>query len=220
MPGHIEDYALIGDCETAALVGRNGSIDWLCWPRFDSGACFASLVGSAENGRWLIGAANPRAHVCRRYREQTLILETEIETRDGAATIVDFMPPREKAPDVVRLVCGKRGRLAMRTELVVRFDYGSLVPWVTRLDDEALRAIKGPDMVVLRTPVALRGEQLKTVGEFEIAAGQAIPFVLSYGASHLPPPPRIDPAKALSETEAFWRRWAACAPKRGDGRSQ
>ena len=213
MPGHIEDYALIGDCETAALVGRDGSIDWLCWPRFDSGACFASLVGSAENGRWLIGAANPGARVCRRYREQTLILETEIETRDGAATIVDFMPPREKASDVVRLVCGKRGRLAMRTELVVRFDYGSLVPWVTRLDDGALCAIKGPDMVVLRTPVALRGEQLKTVGEFEIAAGQTIPFVLTYGASHLPPPPRIDPAKALSETEAFWRRWAGRAPK-------
>ena len=147
-----------------ALVGRDGSIDWLCWPRFDSGACFASLLGSAENGRWLLKAADPAARVCRRYHDQTLILQTEIETHEGAATIFDFMPPRAKASDVVRLVCGKRGRLAMRTELVVRFDYGSLVPWVTRLDDGTLRAIKGPDMVVLRTPVALRGERLRRLG--------------------------------------------------------
>ncbi len=212
MPGYIEDYALIGDCETAALVGRDGSIDWLCWPRFDSGACFAALLGSAENGRWLIRAADPAARVSRKYRERTLILETDIETRDGSATIIDFMPPRQKASDVVRLICGRRGRLAMHTELVVRFDYGSLVPWVTRLEDGTLRAIKGPDMVVLRTPIALRGEQFRTIGDFEIAAGQTIAFVLSYGASHLPPPAPIDPNKALDETEAFWRDWASCAP--------
>jgi GH15 family glucan-1,4-alpha-glucosidase len=213
MPGYIEDYALIGDCETAALVGRDGSIDWLCWPRFDSPACLAALLGSAENGRWLLGAADPAARVVRRYREDTLILQTDIQTRDGAATVIDFMPPREKASDVVRLVCGRRGRLAMRTELVVRFDYGSLVPWVTRLDDGTLRAIKGPDMVVLRTPIALRGEQFRTIGDFEIAAGQTIAFVLTYGASYLPPPAPIDPHKALSETEAFWRDWAGRAPR-------
>ena len=199
---------------------RDGSIDWLCWPRFDSGACFASLVGSAENGRWLIGAANPGARVSRRYREQTLILETEIETRDGAATIVDFMPPREKASDVVRLVCGKRGRLAMRTELVIRFDYGSLVPWVTRLDDGARCAIKGPDMVVLRTPVALRGEQLKTVGEFEIAAGQTIPFVLTYGASHLPLRRASTQPKHSARLKLFGAGGPAARQRRGDGRSR
>ena len=205
----IEDYALIGDCETAALVGRNGSIDWLCWPRFDSGACFAALLGSSDNGRWLMTAADPDARVSRRYRERTLILETSIETSAGSATIVDFMPPRSKASNVVRLVCGTRGQLAIRTELVIRFDYGSLTPWVTRLEDGSLRAIAGPDLVVLRTPVPLRGVDFKTVGEFTISAGQTIPFVLTYGASHLPPPRQIDPAKALAETEAFWRDWTS-----------
>ena len=207
----IEDYALIGDCETAALVGRNGSIDWLCWPRFDSGACFAALLGSSDNGRWLMTAADPDARVSRRYRERTLILETSIETSAGSATIVDFMPPRSKASDVVRLVCGTRGQLAIRTELVIRFDYGSLTPWVTRLEDGSLRAIAGPDLVVLRTPVPLRGVDFKTVGEFTISAGQTIPFVLTYGASHLPPPRQIDPEKALAETEAFWRDWTSRA---------
>ena len=212
----IEDYALIGDCETAALVGRNGSIDWLCWPRFDSGACFAALIGTSDNGRWLMTALDPKARISRRYRDHTLILETSIETADGAATIVDFMPPRGKASDVVRLVCGMRGQLVMRTELVIRFDYGSLIPWVTRLDDGSLRAIAGPDMVVLRTPASLHGVDFKTVGEFTISAGQTIPFVLTYGRSHLPPPPRIDPARALAETEAFWRDWASRARPAGE----
>ena len=212
----IEDYALIGDCETAALVGRNGSIDWLCWPRFDSGACFAALIGTSDNGRWLMTALDPKARISRRYRDHTLILETSIETADGAATIVDFMPPRGKASDVVRLVCGMRGHVVMRTELVIRFDYGSLIPWVTRLDDGSVRAIAGPDMVVLRTPASLHGVDFKTVGEFTISAGQTIPFVLTYGASHLPPPPQIDPAKALAETEAFWRDWASRARPAGE----
>ena len=212
MVAKIEHYALIGDCETAALVGRDGSIDWLCWPGFDSGACFAALVSSADNGRWLIGAADPAARVSRRYRDRTLILETEIESPGGAATVVDFMPPRGKASDVVRLVCGKRGQVAMRTELVVRFDYGSLVPWVTRLGDGALRAVAGPDMVVLRTPVPIRGEHLKTVAEFTVSAGQTIPFVLTYGASYLAPPAQIDPVKALADTESYWRGWASRAP--------
>ena len=212
----IGHYALIGDCETAALVGRNGSIDWLCWPRFDSGACFAALLGTSDNGRWLMTALDPQARISRRYRDHTLILETSIETSDGAVTIVDFMPPRGKASDVVRIVCGTRGRVVMRTELVIRFDYGSLMPWVTRLVDGSLHAIAGADMVVLRTPASLHGVDFKTVGEFTISAGQTIPFVLTYGASHLPPPPRIDPAKALAETEAFWRDWASRAQPAGE----
>ena len=212
----IEDYALIGDCETAALVGRDGSIDWLCWPRFDSAACFAALLGSSDdNGRWLLTAADPAARVSRRYRDRTLILETEFETADGVVTVVDFMPPRGESSDVVRLVCGKRGRLEMRTELVLRFDYGSLTPWVTRLADGSLRAVAGPDMTVLRTPVALHGVDFKTVGTFAVSAGQTIPFVLSYGKSHLPPPDRIDPEKALTETAAFWQEWAGRAKPAG-----
>jgi GH15 family glucan-1,4-alpha-glucosidase len=207
MPSKIEDYALLGDCETAALVACDGSIDWLCWPRFDSGACFAALLGTPENGRWLIAPADPKARASRHYRGDTLILETDIETADGAVTLVEFMPPRGRASDLVRLVFGKRGTVAMRTELVVRFDYGSLVPWVTRLDEGSLRAVSGPDMVVLRTPVPLRGEDLKTVGTFTVAAGEMVPFTLVYGPSHLPPPKAVDPMLALSHTESFWRRW-------------
>ena len=215
MASNIENYAIIGDCETAALVGRDGSIDWLCWPNFDSGACFAALLGTADNGRWRMAALDPGARMSRRYRDQTLILETEITSAEGAATVLDFMPPRAKASDVVRLVCGTRGQIALRTELVIRFDYGSRVPWVTRMDDGALRAIEGPDMVVLRTPVAVHGDHLKTVGEFTVAAGQMIPFVLTYGASYQPPPEAIDPVKALAETEAYWRSWAAQARPAG-----
>ena len=208
MSQRIEDYALIGDCETAALVARSGSIDWLCWPRFDSGACFAALVGGPENGRWLVAPSDAPKTVSRRYRGDTLILETIFETAGGAVTLVDFMPSRRQASDLVRLVFGKHGQVRMRTELVVRFDYGSLVPWVTRHDDGTLLAISGPDMVALRTPVPLRGENLTTVGEFTVSAGQMVPFVLSYTPSHLAPPRRIDPLAALNETAAFWRDWA------------
>jgi GH15 family glucan-1,4-alpha-glucosidase len=212
----IEDYALIGDRETAALIGRDGSLDWLCWPRFDSTACFAALLGSRDNGRWLVGATDPKARTPRRYRDRTLILETEIETADGAATVVDFMPPRGHASNVVRLVRGRRGRVVMRTELIIRFDYGLLIPWVTRLDDGALRAIAGPDMVVLRTPVPLRGVDFRTVGEFTVSVGETVPFVLSYGPSHLPPPPPIDPVKALAATETFWSDWIGQAQGAGE----
>jgi GH15 family glucan-1,4-alpha-glucosidase len=219
MAANLEDYALIGDCQTAALVGRDGSIDWLCWPRFDSGACFAALLGSRDNGRWLLGAVDPQARLSRRYRDATLILETEIETADGAATVIDFMPPRGKNSDVVRLVRGKRGRLAMRTELIVRFDYGSLVPWVTNSlshpSGGAWSAVCGPDMVVLRTPVELRGKDLTTVGEFTVAAGETVPFVLTYGPSYLTRPGLIDAAEALRETETFWRGWASLAQPSG-----
>ncbi len=205
----IEDYALLGDCETAALVGRDGSLDWLCWPRFDSGACFAALLGGPENGRWLIAPRGTVKHNTRRYRANTLILETDIETSEGAVTLVEFMPPRGKSSDLVRLVMGKRGTVPMRTELVIRFDYGSLVPWVTRHGDDTHLAVSGPDMIVLRTPVALQGQHRKTVGDFTVSPGEVVPFVLTYGPSHLPPPAHIDPMAALTQTETFWREWSS-----------
>src|SRR5205807_5212285 len=164
MPLHIEDYALIGDCESAALVGRDGSIDWLCWPRFDSDACFAALLGTKAHGRWLIAPRDDQARVTRQYRRNTLILETRFECREGAVTLVDFMPMESTCCSIVRLVIGERGRLAMQTELILRFGYGAIVPWVEKLEDGTLRAIAGPDMVVLRTPVDLHGENLTTVG--------------------------------------------------------
>jgi GH15 family glucan-1,4-alpha-glucosidase len=209
----IEDYALIGDCETAALVSRAGSIDWLCWPRFDSPACFAALLGTPDHGRWLIAAVDPDVRITRQYREHTLILETHIENADGAVTVLDFMPPRGTNSDIVRLVRGERGRLRMRTELVLRFDYGSTVPWVNHLPDGTFRATAGPDMVLVHTPVALRGQDMTTVAEFDVAAGETVPFVLTHGASHLPPPEEIDPEESLVHTEAFWREWAShCQP--------
>jgi GH15 family glucan-1,4-alpha-glucosidase len=208
MPARIEDYALLGDCETAALVSRDGSVDWLCWPRFDSGACFAALLGGPEHGRWRIAPADASARVRRRYRENTLILETEFEAADGAVTLIDFMPLRGFNSDLVRMVAGRRGRVAMRTELIVRFDYGSTVPWVTRLDDGSLRAIAGPDMLTLRTDTPLRGEGLTTVGEFAVGAGETAAFVLTYAPSHHVPPAPVDPRAALADTEAFWRTWA------------
>ncbi len=216
MASRIEDYALIGDCETAALVSRGGSIDWLCWPRFDSGACFAALLGTPDHGRWLIAPADPNARVTRRYRDDTLILETDFETADGAVTLIDCMPPRGKASDVVRIILGRRGQLAMQCELVLRFDYGALVPWMTRSDDGTLRAIAGPDMTVLRTPIELHGEDLKTVGKFTITEGQTVPFVLTYGQSHLAPPEPIDPIAALSDTEVFWRNWSGNCTAMGE----
>jgi GH15 family glucan-1,4-alpha-glucosidase len=209
-PGRIEDYALIGDCETAALVGRNGSIDWLCWPRFDSDACFAALLGSSDNGRWIIAPTEPSARVRRRYRGCTLILETDFETAEGAVTLVDFMPLRSKvaSSDLIRIVVGKSGRVRLRTELVLRFGYGAHVPWVTRLDDQTLSAIDGPDRVVLRTRVPLRGEDLRTVGEFTVGADEVVSFALAHCPSHIPPPEPIDPQAALAATEAYWTEWA------------
>ncbi len=210
MSTRLEDYALIGDCETAALVSRAGSIDWLCWPRFDSPACFAALLGTPDHGRWLIEPAAARdARITRAYRDQTLILETQIETDDGAVTVIDFMPPRGLNSDIVRLIRGDRGRVQMRTELVLRFDYGRTVPWVNRLPDGTYRAVAGPDMVVVHTPVPLRGKDMTTVGEFEVAAGTTVPFLLMHGSSHLPVPDPIDPIEALDTTEAFWKEWAA-----------
>ncbi|HXN44477.1 MAG TPA: glycoside hydrolase family 15 protein [Xanthobacteraceae bacterium] len=207
MPSRIEDYALVGDCGTAALVARDGSIDWLCWPRFDSDACFAALLGSRDNGRWLLRPMQDGARVSRRYRPGTLILETRFETEEGAVTVIDFMPLRRNHSHLVRIVRGERGRVAMRFELVLRFDYGSIVPWVTRLEARTLRAIAGPDMVLLRSAVDVRGEDLKTVAEFTVASGQTLPFTLTYAPSHLPPPAAFDAASALEQTESFWTEW-------------
>jgi GH15 family glucan-1,4-alpha-glucosidase len=212
MPSRIEDYALIGDCEAAALVGRDGSIDWLCWPRFDSDACFAALVGSDEHGHWRI-APREDARITRRYRDNTLILETRFETSAGTVMLVDFMPLQGRNSNIVRLVIGERGRVTMVTELVLRFGYGAIVPWVTRLDDGTFRAIAGPDMVLLRTPVSLVGQNFKTIGEFTVAAGEIVPFVLTDAHSHLPPPPPLDPRTALEQTQAFWNEWSKkCRP--------
>jgi len=205
----LEDYALIGDCETAALVSRAGSIDWLCWPRFDSPACFAALLGDRQHGRWSVAPVEEDARVTRRYRGHTLILETRIETAGGAVTVLDFMPPRGRNSDIVRIVRGERGRVAMRTELILRFDYGRTVPWVTRLPDGTMRAIAGPDMVTLQTGVELRGEDLTTVGDFEVAAGESVTFVLTHGSAHRPPPRSVNPESSLEHTERFWAEWAA-----------
>src|ERR1041385_4103561 len=161
MPARIEDYALIGDCETAALVSNKGSIDWLCWPRFDSPACFAALLGDKMNGRWLIHARDQNARVSRRYRGDTLILETTFETPGGSACVTDFMPLRDRTSNLVRIVTCTSGRIEMETEIILRFSYGSIVPWVTRTDG-TLKAVAGPDMVVVRTDVPLRGEGLTT----------------------------------------------------------
>src|SRR5581483_4604535 len=208
----IEDYAMIGDCKAAGMVGRNGSIDWLCWPRFDSAACFAALLGDAENGRWLIAPKDEPIEASRRYRSGTLVLETEFRTKDGSATLVDLVTPGKRA-NLVRILVGRQGRVKFRSELVVRFDYGATVPWVNRLDDGGISAIAGPERLVLRTATALHGEDLKTVGEPTVEAGQAIPFILSYRSSFQGPPPAIDAFDALKRTEAFWRGWSDRCPE-------
>lgn len=204
----IEDYALIGDCRTAALVGRDGSIDWLCCPRFDSEACFAALLGTTDNGRWLIAPTDPKAKVTRRYRPGTLILETRFETDTGAATLVDFMYPREVHPNVVRLVIGEKGKVDFSTEFVVRFGYGEAVPWVTTLPDRRLRAVAGPNKIILQSTVALRGEDFKTKGEFTVNQGETVSFALTHGESFVPDPPKVDWKNLLSETEKFWTDWS------------
>ncbi|SDN67822.1 glycoside hydrolase family 15 protein [Afipia sp. GAS231] len=219
MSCRIEDYGLIGDCETAALVGRDGSIDWLCWPAFDSDACFAGLLGTHKHGRWLITPVGDITGTSRRYWGDTLILETRFETSEGAVELVDFMPPRGHASDVVRLVRGARGRVKMRMQLVIRFGFGSDIPWVKKNEDgSGLLAICGQDMAVLRTPVATRGEDLTTVAEFEVGEGDIVPFVLTYGPSHLPVPVPIDPAQALQDTEAFWADWCSQCTYDGEHR--
>jgi len=218
LPCNIEDYGLIGDCETAALVGRDGSIDWLCWPAFDSEACFSALLGTSKNGRWLIAPSEDITKTSRRYWDDTLILETRFETADGVVAVIDFMPPRGSASDIVRLVRGVRGRVKLRMELVIRFGFGTDIPWVKRTEDGALLAICGQDMTVLRTPVKTRGEDMTTVAEFEVGEGETIPFVLTYGPSHLEVPAPIDPAQALQDTQDFWTEWSGRCTYDGENR--
>ncbi len=203
----IEDYGLIGDLQTAALVGRDGSIDWLCFPRFDSGACFAALLGDESNGRWRLAPDCEVERVERRYRGRTLVHELDFHTEHGSVRLIDFMPPRGTDPDVVRIVEGLEGEVPMRMELVIRFDYGSIVPWVRRLEDDTRIAVAGPDAVALRTPVDLRGENLSTVAEFTVAAGERVPFVLTWFQSHLEPPRAITPEHAFDDTCSYWSEW-------------
>jgi GH15 family glucan-1,4-alpha-glucosidase len=211
----IEDYALLSDLQTAALVSREGSIDWACFPRFDSGACFAALVGGPEHGRWLLAPTLRPRRLERRYRHDTLVLDTTFETDEGAVRVIDFMPPRGEAPDIVRIVEGLDGHVAMRSELVIRYDFGSIVPWVRRVDHTRF-AIAGPDALSFRTPVEVRGEDMKTVSEFAVGEGDRVPFVLTWFPSHQKPPRRVDPEQALRDTESFWHEWAGSCDHSGD----
>jgi GH15 family glucan-1,4-alpha-glucosidase len=214
MPRPIEDYALIGDCETAALVARDGSIDWLCLPRFDSPACFAALLGSPENGRWQLKPRG-KASVVRKYRPHTLILETQFKSAHGKVTLIDFMPIRETTPRIIRIIRGDSGRVHMEMDLVIRFDYGLTVPWVTQHRDGALLAVAGPYRVVLRSSVPVRGEGLRSVSEFSVRTGQTVSFELEYGSSF----GRISaprPAKLwLKKTAKGWEKWAARCKYKG-----
>ena len=203
----IEDYAIIGDLHTAALIGTDGSIDWLCLPHFDSPACFAALLDSPEAGRWLLAPATGGVSTARRYRQGTLILETEWESADGRVRVTDFMPPRDEVVDMVRVVEGLRGAVRMRGELVLRFDYGRVVPWVRR-DKRGIAAVAGPDAAYLTTRAPVRGEDLRTVSEFTVHAGERVPFVLTWTPSHLPRPRPVNPDRALADTEDFWTEWS------------
>ncbi len=206
---------MIGDCRTAALVSRDGSIDWLCVPRFDSGACFAALLGKSEHGHWQI-APRAKADIHRRYREGGLVLETRFETRVGVVLLVDFMSMGQAESSVVRLLMGQAGRVSMHAELVIRFDYGVTVPWVTRAPDGALTAVAGPHKLVLRTPAPIQGKDLRTIASFTITAGETIPFVLTHGASHLPAAKELDVKAALARTERFWRGWTRQCSSAGE----
>jgi GH15 family glucan-1,4-alpha-glucosidase len=211
----IEDYAFLSDTQTAALVSRDGCVDWLCLPRFDSPACFASLLGGTENGHWRFFPDEEVEATRRRYRGDSLILETEIETKSGAVRLIDFMPPRGENPDIVRIVEGIRGKVTMKMELVIRFDYGGMVPWVRRRNGD-LEAIAGPDGLILRTPVKTCGRDLTTVAEFIVSEGERVPFVLTWFASHKNPPRAIHHEHALQDTERYWRTW--CNQFQGNGK--
>src|SRR5271163_4196545 len=219
MSSPIEDYALIGNLRTAALVDRGGSIDWLCVPRFDSNACFASLLGDSQNGRWLLAPRNGVSRVQRRYRDDTLILETECETESGVATVVDFMPiaQRPEQVDVIRIVKGIRGRVRMRTEMIFRFDYGRTLPWVRRRE-YGISAVSGPSAIALRTSIPLRSEDYTTVGEFDVGEGQSVTFRLTGYPSNEDEPGEMDPLRMLSETEQRWREWAGRCGNRSEWR--
>ena len=210
----LEDYAIIGNCETAALVGRDGSIDWLCWPRFDSAACFAALLGTVDNGHWIIAPSGTAVSITRRYRPDTLVLETRFETATGAAVLVDFMAPYHCGGHLARLVLPEWGTVAFATELVIRFGYGQIVPWVTRTE-HGLRAVAGPDKLLLHSSAELYGENFRTLGEFSVSDGKPASFLLSYGFSHLPDPPQEHPSKLLPQAERFWLQWSAASGVEG-----
>lgn len=205
---HIEDYAVVGDLHTAALISTEGSIDWLCLPRFDSPACFNALLDTPKAGRWLLAPAGAGDCTRRHYRKGTLILETEWETPSGKVKVIDFMPPRDSVADIVRIVVGVHGSVRMRGELALRFDYGHIVPWV-RHDEHGIHAVAGPDAAYLVTKAPLRGERMKTVSDFTVHAGERVPFVLTWTPSHLDRPRAIDPEAYLESTESFWREWSA-----------
>jgi GH15 family glucan-1,4-alpha-glucosidase len=214
---HIEDYALVSDLQTAALVSREGSVDWLCFPRFDSGACFAALLGTPDHGRWMLAPRDEAWPAGRRYRPDTLVLETEWETDGGAVRVVDFMPPRGKAPDLVRMVEGVRGEVEMSSELVIRFDYGSIVPWVRRLPEGDCRiAVAGPDALCFRTPAETRGENMRTISDFTVREGERVPFVLTWYPSNEDPPEPVDADSALEDTVQYWENWAEQCTYRGE----
>ncbi len=206
-PAKIEDYGFLSDTQTGALVSRDGCVDWLCFPRFDSPACFASLLGDNKNGHWSFYPGEKVERVRRRYRDDTLILETEIETEGGAVRLIDFMPPRGKNPDLIRIIEGVRGQVRMQMDLIIRFDYGQTIPWVRQAHD-GLEVIAGPNGLILRTPIETRGKDLTTVAEFSVGQGDRVPFVLTWFAPHEEPPRAVNPDHALRDTEKFWSEWA------------
>lgn len=208
MASRIEDYALIGDCRSAALVARDGSIDWLCWPRFDSAACFAALLGSDDHGHWRIAPDIAHDAPIHRYRGDTLIVETPFETATGRVTLIDFLAMDMPDPTLVRILRGDAGEVAMRFDLTIRFDYGLTIPWVSRGPDHELVAVAGPSKLVLRTPVRLAGKDMATHARFTVRAGETVPFVLQHAASYAPHPQTCDAEAALARTERFWRGWA------------
>ena len=215
----IEDYAVIGDCRTTALVCRDGSIDWLCVPRFDSAACFTALLGDKSNGRWLIQPAGKITKTSRRYRGESLILETHFTTSTGKVRVIDFMPPDSPDCSIVRLVECLEGRMAMRTELAIRFDYGVTIPWVSRRDSRTMTAVAGPHMLTFRTPAEVKGENMHSVAEFTLRKGESMPFVLAYSESFQPLPLSVDAHISLEETERYWRRWSGICKVKGKWRN-
>jgi GH15 family glucan-1,4-alpha-glucosidase len=215
VPSPIRDYALLGDCQTAALVGRDGSIDWLCLPRFDSGACFAALLGTPEHGRWLLAPAEPITGVRRAYRDGTMVLDTAFETAGGAVIVTDCMEIRDESPRLVRQVRGARGKVRVKTEIIIRFDYGSIVPWVRATGDRGITAIAGPSSLRIDSDVPLRGREMTTVSEFDVAEGQTVSFVLTWYLSHRQQPPPVAAATVIAETEKAWRDWSNRCTYRG-----
>jgi GH15 family glucan-1,4-alpha-glucosidase len=213
----IEDYAFLSDTQTGALVSRDGCVDWLCFPRFDSPACFASLLGEKKNGHWRFFPEEKVEKTTRRYRDETLILETEIETKSGTVRLIDFMPPRGENPDIIRIVEGLRGKMSMQMELIIRFDYGQIVPWVRQRHD-GLEAIAGPDGLILRTPIETYGKDLTTAAEFTVAEGDRVPFVLTWFLSHRDPPRKVNAEHALRDTEKYWREWSKQCVIKGEWR--